>query len=204
MGLTSSRGKRPARLHSSMMGTRLSSMNWRVVLRTRRSSSVSSESKWMKSTPRNLMAGMMNLRDDENGSQLQKLRIQKKPRNRSCKRRSQTGLPPAGTRRVPESKHMTVAGARERGQREPAKRRQAQPSAKAANAAAVRRSYYQPDQTVGKFDSARTLILPGQEIVDVWSRQEPPSLTAIAGQPENPEDSNRRWRTSKSLAFPFP
>src|SRR5580693_1174305 len=61
MGLTSSRGKRPARLHSSMMGTRLSSMNLRVVSRTRRSSSVSSESNWMKSTPRNLMAGMMDL-----------------------------------------------------------------------------------------------------------------------------------------------
>src|SRR5271163_389082 len=61
MGLTSSRGKRPARLHSSMMGTRLSSMNLRVVSRTRRSSSVRSESNWMKSTPRNLMAGMMNL-----------------------------------------------------------------------------------------------------------------------------------------------
>src|SRR5580700_5429550 len=146
MGLTSSRGKRPARLHSSMMGTRLSSMNWRVVLRTRRSSSVSSESNWMKSTPRNLMAGMMNLRDDENGSQLQKLRIQKKPRNRSCKRRSQTGLPPAGTRCVPESKHMTVAGARERGQRERAKR-QSPPKP---------RQYvvhpYQPDQTLGKFE----------------------------------------------------
>src|SRR5580658_1067974 len=61
MGLTSSRGKRPARLHSSMMGTRLSSMNLRVVSRTSRSSSVRSESNWMKSTPRNLMAGMKNL-----------------------------------------------------------------------------------------------------------------------------------------------
>src|ERR1035441_2594898 len=56
MGLTSSRGKRPARLHSSMIGTRLSSMNLRVVSRTRRSSSLSRESKAMKSTPRNLMA----------------------------------------------------------------------------------------------------------------------------------------------------
>src|ERR1700690_868315 len=65
MGLTSSRGKRPARLHSSMMGMRLSSMNWRVVSRTRRSSSVSSESNWMKSTPRNLMAGMINLLSNE-------------------------------------------------------------------------------------------------------------------------------------------
>src|SRR5258708_2873565 len=61
MGLTSSRGKRPARLHSSMMGMRLSSINWRVVSRTSRSSSVRSESNWMKSTPRNLIAGMMNL-----------------------------------------------------------------------------------------------------------------------------------------------
>src|SRR5580700_4570020 len=65
MGLTSSRGKRPARLHSSMMGMRLSSMNWRVVSRTRRSSSVSSESNWMKSTPRNLMAGIMNLHEGQ-------------------------------------------------------------------------------------------------------------------------------------------
>jgi len=61
MGLTSSRGKRPARLHSSMMGMRLSSMNLRVVSRTKRSSSESNESNWMKSTPRNLMAGMVNL-----------------------------------------------------------------------------------------------------------------------------------------------
>src|SRR5580698_2832975 len=53
MGLTSSRGKRPARLHSSMMGMRLSSMNLRAVSRTRSSSSVSSASKPMKSTPRN-------------------------------------------------------------------------------------------------------------------------------------------------------
>src|SRR5215469_1648560 len=58
MGLINSLGKRPARLHSSMMGIRLSSMNWRVVWRTRRSSSVNSESYWRKSTPRNLMAGM--------------------------------------------------------------------------------------------------------------------------------------------------
>src|SRR6185312_15959551 len=56
MGLTSSLGKRPARLHSSMMGMRLSSMNFRVVSRTRRSSSVSRESNSRKSTPRNLMA----------------------------------------------------------------------------------------------------------------------------------------------------
>src|SRR3954453_2724697 len=56
MGLTSSLGKRPARLHSSMMGMRLSSMNLRVVSRTRRSSSVSRESNSRKSTPRNLMA----------------------------------------------------------------------------------------------------------------------------------------------------
>src|SRR5580692_3441568 len=54
MGLTSSRGKRPARLHSSMMGMRLSSMNLREVSRTRSSSSVSRASKPMKSTPRNL------------------------------------------------------------------------------------------------------------------------------------------------------
>src|SRR6266700_8324303 len=61
MGLTSSRGKRPARLHSSMMGTRLSSINFRVVSRTRRSSSLSSESKSIKSTPLNLMADMESL-----------------------------------------------------------------------------------------------------------------------------------------------
>src|SRR5450631_3489842 len=56
MGLTSSRGNRPARLHSSMMGMRLSSMNLRAVSRTRRSSSVSRVSKAMKSTPRNFRA----------------------------------------------------------------------------------------------------------------------------------------------------
>src|SRR6266849_1430260 len=56
MGLTSSRGKRPARLHSSMMGIRLSSMNLRAVSRTRRSSSVRRVSKAMKSTPRNFRA----------------------------------------------------------------------------------------------------------------------------------------------------
>src|SRR5882757_2582401 len=56
MGLTSSFGNRPARLHSSMMGMRLSSINLRVVSRTRRSSSVSRESNSRKSTPRNLMA----------------------------------------------------------------------------------------------------------------------------------------------------
>src|SRR5215471_10904227 len=62
MGLTSSRGKRPARLHSSIIGIRLSSMNWRVVSRTSFSSSVSRESYCRKSTPRNLMAGMEHLR----------------------------------------------------------------------------------------------------------------------------------------------
>src|SRR6476660_8487798 len=56
MGFTSSLGKRPARLHSSMMGMRLSSINLRVVSRTRRSSSVSKESNSRKSTPRNLIA----------------------------------------------------------------------------------------------------------------------------------------------------
>src|SRR5258708_22543864 len=56
MGLTSSFGNRPARLQSSMMGMRLSSMNLRVVSRTRRPSSVSKESTSRKSTPRNLMA----------------------------------------------------------------------------------------------------------------------------------------------------
>src|ERR1700734_448486 len=83
MGLTSSRGKRPARLHSSIIGIRLSSMNWRVVSRTSRSSSVSSESNWMKSTPRNLMAGMINLRD-ENGSQFRELgsrQVRPSPKN---------------------------------------------------------------------------------------------------------------------------
>src|SRR5271170_8290602 len=53
MGLTNSLGKRPARLHSSMMGMRLSSMNLREVSRTRSSSSVRRASKPMKSTPRN-------------------------------------------------------------------------------------------------------------------------------------------------------
>ena len=39
-------------------------MNWRVESRTSRSSSVSRESYCMKSTPRNLMAGMMRLLED--------------------------------------------------------------------------------------------------------------------------------------------
>src|SRR5271166_3417226 len=56
MGLISSLGKRPSRLHSSMMGMRLSSMNLRVLSRTSRSSSLSSASNSMKSTPLNLMA----------------------------------------------------------------------------------------------------------------------------------------------------
>src|SRR5271166_4295127 len=56
MGLISSLGKRPSRLHSSMMGMRLSSMNLRVLSRTSRSSSLSSVSSSMKSTPLNLMA----------------------------------------------------------------------------------------------------------------------------------------------------
>src|SRR5690348_9639952 len=56
MGFTSSRGKRPSRLHSSMIGMRFSSMNLRVLSRTSRSSSLSSMSYSMKSTPRNLMA----------------------------------------------------------------------------------------------------------------------------------------------------
>src|SRR5208282_4261483 len=58
IGFTSSRGNRSARLHSSMIGTRLSSINLRAVSRTRRSSSSSNVSKSMKSTPRNLMAGI--------------------------------------------------------------------------------------------------------------------------------------------------
>src|SRR5215470_5709508 len=58
MGVTSSRGKRPARLHSSMIGTRFSSINLRVVSRTSFSSSVSRESYWMKSTPRYFIAGI--------------------------------------------------------------------------------------------------------------------------------------------------
>src|SRR5208283_1513543 len=56
MGLISSFGKRPSRLHSSIMGIRLSSMNLRVLSRTRRSSSLSNVSSSMKSTPLNLMA----------------------------------------------------------------------------------------------------------------------------------------------------
>ena len=58
MGLTSSRGKRPARLHSSMMGIRLSSMNLRVVSRTRRSSSVSRVIELEEINALNLMAGI--------------------------------------------------------------------------------------------------------------------------------------------------
>src|SRR5712671_2181854 len=104
MGLTSSRGKRPARLHSSMIGMRLSSMNLRVVSRTSNSSSVSRESNWMKSTPRNLMAGMMASPWRCNDSR-------SKATNRFAAR---------GVGRVPEGKHMTVAGARERGQRKDA------------------------------------------------------------------------------------
>src|SRR5271163_1782340 len=56
IGLTSSRGKRPSRLHCSMMGMRLSSMNSRAVLRVRSSSSVRRLSKLRKSTPLNLNA----------------------------------------------------------------------------------------------------------------------------------------------------
>src|SRR5271166_4322479 len=56
MGLISSLGKRPSRLHCSMMGMRFSSMNLRVLSRTRRSSSVSSVSNSMKSTPLNFSA----------------------------------------------------------------------------------------------------------------------------------------------------
>src|SRR5258705_6268290 len=58
IGLTSSRGKRPARLHSSMIGTRLSSMNLRAVSRNKRSSSESSPSESMESTPRKLIADL--------------------------------------------------------------------------------------------------------------------------------------------------
>src|SRR5579859_560132 len=60
MGLTSSRGKRPSRLHSSMIGMRFSSMKRRAVSRTRRSSSVSRESNSMKSTPLNLKTGIFS------------------------------------------------------------------------------------------------------------------------------------------------
>ncbi len=56
MGLISSLGKRPSRLHCSMMGMRFSSMNLRVLSRTSRSSSLSSVSNSMKSTPLNLIA----------------------------------------------------------------------------------------------------------------------------------------------------
>src|SRR5215469_7402842 len=58
MGLMSSRGKRPSRLHCSMMGIRFSSMKRRVLSRTRRSSSERSVSISRKSTPLNLMAMM--------------------------------------------------------------------------------------------------------------------------------------------------
>src|SRR5262252_993602 len=43
-----------------MTGTRLSSMNFLAVSRTRRSSSLSRVSNWMKSTPRNLIAGIVS------------------------------------------------------------------------------------------------------------------------------------------------
>src|SRR5579863_7261466 len=102
MGLTSSRGNRPARLHSSIMGTRLSSMNWRVVSRTRRSSSVSSESNWIKSTPRNLIADMMK-------SPQGKYLARTKAWPEVCRRQRQT---------TQKGKHLTVAGVGERGQRE--------------------------------------------------------------------------------------
>src|SRR5215813_9038757 len=61
MGLTSSRGKRPTRLHCSMIGTRFASIIRRVVERTRRSSSESRESNSMKSTPLNLKTGITPL-----------------------------------------------------------------------------------------------------------------------------------------------
>src|SRR5438874_9419824 len=61
IGFTSSRGKRPSRLHSSMIGTRLSSINFRVLSRTRRSSSENSESSSRKSTPLNLNGGMQGV-----------------------------------------------------------------------------------------------------------------------------------------------
>src|SRR5271157_2340994 len=60
MGLISSLGKRPSRLHSSMIGMRFSSMNLRVLSRTSRSSSPSSVSNSMKSTPLNLIAMLMS------------------------------------------------------------------------------------------------------------------------------------------------
>src|ERR1017187_2259256 len=56
LGFTSSRGKRPSRLHASMMGMRLSSIKERVVSRTKHSFSERSESNSMKSTPWNLNA----------------------------------------------------------------------------------------------------------------------------------------------------
>src|SRR5271170_2173163 len=56
MGLTSSRGKRPSRLHCSMIGMRLSSMKSRAVLRVSSSSSESRLSNPRKSTPLNLNA----------------------------------------------------------------------------------------------------------------------------------------------------
>src|SRR5215469_3748166 len=63
MGVMSSLGKRPSRLHCSMMGMRFSSMNLRVLSRTNRSSSESRESKSMKSTFLNLKGGMKKLCD---------------------------------------------------------------------------------------------------------------------------------------------
>src|ERR1051326_2088553 len=102
MGFTNSRGKRPARLHSSMMGIRLSSMNLRVVSRTSFSSSVRSESYWRKSTPRNLIAGM-----SESPEEL----VPNNPANDTGMQR-----PTHRIGRAPQGKHMTVAGARDAGQ----------------------------------------------------------------------------------------
>src|SRR5947209_7270339 len=65
MGLTNSRGKRPSRLHCSIIGTRLSSIKRREVSRTSRSSSESSESNSMKSTPLNLKTGIVSFFADD-------------------------------------------------------------------------------------------------------------------------------------------
>src|SRR5207302_8616525 len=101
MGLTSSRGNRPARLHSSIIGIRLSSMNWRVVSRTSRSSSVSRESYWMKSTPRNLMAGMRDLRGYE---------VAQAGRNQEPAHAETARFAAHRIGRVQVSKHMTLEG----------------------------------------------------------------------------------------------
>src|SRR5947209_4481925 len=61
MGRTNSRRKRPSRLHCSMIGIRFSSINFRVLSRTSRSSGLRRESNSIKSTPLNLKTGIYEI-----------------------------------------------------------------------------------------------------------------------------------------------